>query len=145
MVLIKDIISYLIKLVLTLFILFIMTGMGMFVWQSGIISAGRLASGINKTSVASLELGMSTCEVIEILGIPFSERKYPAYKIHAFSYSKDQFMWGVEVSMHFDENQKLSGIYMEEADIIFYIYDKDNPSKKIIDTAYNRIIPPLEK
>jgi len=141
MVLIKEIIIYFIKVILTLFTLFLITFIFVIVSSNGFFSLGRLAKGINKTSVSSIQLGMTKCDIIKILGIPFSESTYPKYNLDGFSYSRNGLLWGVDIYLSF-ENGKLTRVFMEEGDVPFYMYDnKKHLTKKINYDTYNRIIP----
>jgi len=141
MVLIKKIIIYFMKVILTLFTLFLITFIFVVVSDNGFFSLGRLAKGINKTSVSSIQLGMTKCDIIKILGIPFSESIYPAYNMDGFSYSKNGMLWGVDIYLSF-ENGKLIRVFMEEGDVPFYMYDnKKYLTKKINYDTYNKIIP----
>jgi len=136
MVLVKKII----KVILSLSAFFIMLFLLIIASANGIFELGRLAKGVNQTSISSVQLGMSECDVIKILGVPFTEVIYPEYNEHYFTYSNDGYFWGVEIYVNF-ENRKVSSIYMEEGDVPFYIYDKNNLSRKINHVNYNRIIP----
>jgi outer membrane protein assembly factor BamE (lipoprotein component of BamABCDE complex) len=120
-------------------------------YNIGILPLGRLAEGINQKRILSMKLDMSKCEVIEKLGIPLAQHKTYIFskkgKISpqsirtVYSYSKPGILWDIEITIHFDKNNKLKDIIMQEGDSNFYVYNAEHLSKIIDLKTYNRVIP----
>jgi len=138
--LIKELTVYFLKIILTFWILYFMIVVALVLSSSGIISAGRLAKGVNKISISTVKLDMSECEVMRILGIPFSRTIYPEYEDYYLTYSKEGVLWGVRISLDFKDG-KLTRVYMQEGGSPFYIYNKKHPIPKIDYDVFNRVIP----
>ena len=153
--LIKELTVYFLKVILTFWILYFMIVLAMALSSSGIISAGRLAKGINQESISSIELGMSKCEVTERLGIPFdSSETYilsskgevePESIVITYNYSKPGFLWDIKVFVSFNSNDEVIYVNMRKGGYDFFVYDAKHPNKIINFETYNRVIPKVKK
>ncbi len=124
----------------------------LFLYNVGIVPLGRLADGVNQESISSIKLGMSKCEVIERLGIPFNSSELytlsskgevePKSIIRiTYMYSKPGILWDIKVYVNFNGNDEVIYVNMREGDGDFFVYDAQHPKKKINFETYNRIIP----
>ena len=118
-------------------------------YNVGVLPLGRLADKINQKNISSIKIGMNRCDVIDILGAPLdSEKSYiisadskidPKSIVITYMYSKPGILWDIEIYVNFDRSGKVISVNMQEGDMDFYIYDKDN--YYINQKIYNRIIP----
>ena len=77
-----------------------------------------MAKGVNQRKIASLRLGMTKNEVIQVLGIPLSQRD------RVLVYGKSGFLTGADMKIIFKNNQ-LDLVYIGFWDASFYYCDKD--------------------
>lgn len=120
-------------------------------YNVSILPLGRLSEGITQKSIASIKLDMDKFEVVEKLGVPFNsmdsytislqEKIKPGSFRNIYNYSKPGFLWDVEVYIHFNKNNKVIRVYMEEGDSCFFLYDREHSNKYIRSNIYNKFIP----
>ena len=148
---IKKIIIFIIKFIFKAIVMLCILVALLFLYNVGIISSGRLAEGINQESISSIKLGMSKCEVIERLGIPFNSSKSyilsskgavkPKSILTTYSYSKPGILWDIKVNISFNRKDEVIYINMREGDGDFFVHDAQHPNKIINFEIYNRVIP----
>jgi len=147
---IMKIIIFIIKFIFKSIVVLCMLVALLYLYNVGIVSSGRLAESINQESISSIKLGMSKCEVIERLGIPFdSSESYilsskgkvkPESIIITYDYSKLGILWDIEIDVGFNRNDEVIYVYMQEGDGDFFFYYAQHPNKIINYEIYNRII-----
>ena len=152
---IKKIIIFIIKYIFKAIVVLCMLVALLFLYNVGIVPSGRLAEGINQKSISSIKLGMSRCEVIERLGIPFDSSEYyilsskgkvkPENIVITYMYSNPGILWDIEIYVNFNRNDKVIRVNMQEGDGNFFVYDAQHPKKEINFETYNRIIPKTKK
>ncbi len=140
------IVKYTFKTIIFFFLLIAL----LLLYNVGIVSFGRLSDKVNQQSISLIKLGMSKCDVINILGAPLNtkqscimsaEKKVdPKSIVMTYEYSKPGVLWGIEIAVGF-HNNKVIYVNMQEGDANFFVYDTQHIDKEINLEVYNRIIP----
>ena len=145
------IVIFLAKYIFKVLVIFILCVTLLILFNIGILPFGRLADKLNQQNVSLIKLGMSRCDVIDILGAPLnSDKSYiisakgkiePESIVITYMYSNPGILWDIETNVNFDRRGKVICVNMQEGDGDFFIYDNEHPTKFINLETYNRVIP----
>ena len=140
------IVKYTFKTMMFFFLLILL----LLFYNIGIVPFGRLSDKVNQQRISLIKLGMSRCDVINILGAPLNTRQSyimsekrkvdPKSIVRTYEYSKPGVLWGIEITINF-HNDKVIYVNMQEGDANFYAYDAQHINREINLEVYNRIIP----
>ena len=149
----KIIFIYILKIIFKIFIVFIFFILLWVISFYAILPLGRVSESINQKNVSKIKLGMSRCEVIDILGAPLKSYRTAIYsrsgeiepnsiEFH-YDYSKSGFLWDVDIYVIFNKNGEVLSFAMEEGDIMFYAMYKDHIGNNAFkdEEVFDRIVP----
>jgi len=118
-----------------------------------ISSLERLSKSVTQNNIARIKLGMDKCKIIKILGKPIdirisyivsanSNNEVNCQSIYtSYMYSNPWLLWDISIYVVFDYHNKVSGVYMKEFDLDFFIYDKNHMEQTIDFKTYNEVVP----